>query len=174
MNILDIDFTNKCKLYSGSKNFYVLQKDNLNIEIRLDNVYLPFGSEKYNDNIIVNFELENTNNNNNILSKLSVLENNIKDGNIIFENINKNIILSKGLFTSIKKSKLGHIIRTHLLKNTEIYITKKNGEKMFIDHSNLQNSYCDAILDLKGIWLTENSYGFYITIKSIKINKFSQ
>lgn len=174
MNIIDIDLNNKCRLYIGSKNFYVLQKDNLNIEIRLDNVYLPFGSEKYNDNIIVNFELENTNNNNNILSKLGGLENNIKNGDIIFENINKNIILSKGQNSIIKKSKLGHIIRTHLLKNTEIYIIKKNGEKMFIDHTNLQNAYCDAILDLKGIWLNENSYGFYITIKSIKINKFSQ
>lgn len=174
MNILDIDLNNKCRLYIGSKNFYVLQKDNLNIEIRLDNAYLPFGSEKYNDNIIVNFELDNTNNNNNILSKLGCLENNIKNGDIIFENINKNIILSKGQSSVIKKSKLGHIIRTHLLKNTEIYIIKKNGEKMFIDHTNLQNAYCDAILDLKGIWLNENSYGFYITIKSIKINKFSQ
>jgi hypothetical protein len=172
MNIIDIDLTNKCKIFAGSKNFYIIQKDNLNIEIRLDNVYLPFGSEKYNDKLIVNFELEDNNNNNNIISKLLSLENNIKDGNIIFENVNKNIILSKGLSPIVKKSKLGHIIRTHLLKNTEIYIPKKNGEKMMIDNSNLQYAYCDAIIDLKGIWLTENSFGFYLTIKSIRINKF--
>ena len=173
MNIADIDFTNKCNIFIGTKNFYILQKDNNNIEIKLDNVYLPFGSEKYNDKLIVNFELENNNINNNIISKLTGLENNIKDGNIIFDNINKNIILSKGLLSSIKKSKCGNIIRTHLLKNSEIYITKKNGEKMTIDHTNLQHTYCDVNLDLKGIWITENSYGFYITIKSIKITKFS-
>lgn len=172
MNILDIESINKVNLFIGSKNFYILQHNNKNIEIKLENVYLPFGSEKYNDKLIINFELENTNTNNNIISKLTGLENNIKDGNIIFDNMNKNIILSKGLTPNIKKSKLGHIIRTHLLKNTEIYILKKNGEKMFIDDSNLQNATCDAILDLKGIWSNENNYGLYITIKSIKITKF--
>jgi len=31
INILDIDYCNKCRLYTGSKNFYVLQKDDNNI-----------------------------------------------------------------------------------------------------------------------------------------------
>jgi hypothetical protein len=87
--------------------------------------------------------------------------------------INKNILNNKGILSIIKDSKLGHIIRTHLLKNTEIFILKKNGEKINLDHTNLTNSECDIKLDLKGIWLNDNNYGLYITIKSIKINKFN-
>jgi hypothetical protein len=173
INIVNIDLTNKCNIFNGSKNFYIIQKDNKNIEIILENVYIPFGSEKYNDKFIVNFELENTNLNNNIISKLISLENNIKNGDIIFSNINKNIILSKGLTPTIKNSKLGHIIRTHLLKNTEIFITKKNGDKLILDHNNLQSANCDAILNLNGLWISENNFGLYITIKSIKITKFN-
>ena len=130
-------------------------------------------SEKYNDKIIINIELENTNTNNNILSKLNKLEENLFNSNINMNVINKNILKNKGLSSIIKQSKLGNIIRTHLLKNTEIFILKKNGEKIEIDHSNLTNSECDIKLDLKGVWLNDNNYGLYITIKSIKINKFN-
>ena len=129
--------------------------------------------QKYNDKIIINIELENTNTNNNILSKLNKLEENLFNSNINMNVINKNILKNKGLSSIIKQSKLGNIIRTHLLKNTEIFILKKNGEKIEIDHSNLTNSECDIKLDLKGVWLNDNNYGLYITIKSIKINKFN-
>ncbi len=44
---------------------------------------------------------------------------------------------------------------------------------MPIDESNLQNSECEMNLEIKGLWLTENNYGLYITIKTIKINKFN-
>ena len=65
MDLLNIIDTSTCNIFVGTKNFYILQNNNLNIEINLNNVLLPFGSEKYNDKIIINIELENTNTNNN-------------------------------------------------------------------------------------------------------------
>ena len=130
MDLLNIIDTSTCNIFVGTKNFYILQNNNLNIEINLNNVLLPFGSEKYNDKIIINIELENTNTNNNILSKLNKLEENLFNSNINMNVINKNILKNKGLSSIIKQSKLGNIIRTHLLKNTEIFILKKNGENM--------------------------------------------
>jgi hypothetical protein len=173
MDLINIIDTSLCNMIMGAKNFYIIQNNNMNIEINLDNVLLPFGSEKYNDKIIINIELENNNINNNIISKLTKLEVNILNCNINMNSINKNILKNKGILSIIKNSKLGNIIRTHLLKNTEIFILKKNGEKINIDHTNLVNSECDIKLDLKGIWLNDNNYGLYITIKSIKINKFN-
>jgi len=173
MDLLNIIDTSKCNIFFGAKNFYILQYNDTNIEINLQNVLLPFGSEKYNDKIIINIELENNNINNNVISKLNKLEENIQNCNLNMNMINKNIFINKGIISIIKQSKLGNIIRTHLLKNTEIFILKKNGEKINLDHSNLTNSDCDIKLDLKGIWLNDNNYGLYITVKSIKINKFN-
>ena len=82
MDLLNIIDTSTCNIFVGTKNFYILQNNNLNIEINLNNVLLPFGSEKYNDKIIINIELENTNTNNNILSKLNKLEENLFNSNI--------------------------------------------------------------------------------------------
>lgn len=173
MDLININDISTCNMYIGAKNFYIIQNNNFNIEINLQNVLLPFGSEKYNDKIIINIELENNNINNNIISKLNKLEENIANCEINMNMINKNLLKTKGILSILKQSKLGNIIRTHLLKNTEIYILKKNGEKIDIDHSNLVNSECDIKLDLKGIWLNDNNYGLYITIKTIKINKFN-
>lgn len=172
MELTNIENTQLCSINIINKNFFILQYNKNNILIDLNNVILPFGSEIYNDKLILNIELENDNINNNILSKLEKLEQNIQSVNIDMLHINKNLILTKGLNSVIKPSKLGHIIRTHLAKNTDIFILKKNGEKMIIDHNNLTNSVCDIKLYIKGIWLTNNNYGLYITVQSIKINKF--
>ena len=172
MELANIDNTELCSINIINKNFFILQYDKNNITLDLNDVILPFGAEQYNDKLILNIELENNNNNNNILSKLEKLETNIQNTNINMNNINKNLLLNKGLSSIIKPSKLGHIIRTHLSKNTDIFILKKNGEKIILDHNNLTNSVCDVKLYIKGLWLTNNNYGLYINVKSIKINKF--
>ncbi len=160
-NIIDVHAD---KIFAGSytKKFWKLNYNFKNIVIHLDNVLIPFGVEKYNDKLLLNVELIDDNINNNIISKLESIEKNLYK-----------FLPNLGLTTSIKKSKLGNIIRTHLTKTTEIYILKKNNEKMPIDESNLQNSECEMNLEIKGLWLTENNYGLYITIKTIKINKFN-
>ncbi len=153
---------NKIVVTPLNKKFWHLLYNQKCINIHLNNALIPFGVEKYNDKLILNLELFETNENNNIISKIEALENEIQK---YFKNM--------GLTKSLKKSKLGYLVRSHYLKSTECYILKKNGEKMMIDENNLQNSECEFNLLIKGIWINDNNYGLYIIINSIKINKFN-
>ncbi len=160
-NIIDV-LTDKIFASLYSKKFWKLNYNFKNINIYLSNVLISFGVEKYNYKLLLNVELFDNNINNNIISKLESIEKYIHK---FFNNL--------GLTTCVKKSKLGHIVRTHMAKTTEIYILKKNNEKMMIDESNLQNAECEIHAEIKGIWVTENNYGLYIVLKSIKVNKFN-
>jgi hypothetical protein len=173
MNINEIIDTTKASLIISTNKFCPILYNEKNIELNLSNVLLPFGCEKFNDKIILNIELEDNNINNNIISKLSNLETNVTDLNILHNPQTKNLLKNKGYISIIKKSKLGNIIRTHIIKNTQIYITKKNGEKMDIDYINLPNTTCNIKCLIKGCWINENSYGLYIIVNSIEIIKFS-
>ena len=88
-----------------------------------------------------------------------------------FLNCHQNLI-NKIFLPTFKKSKLGYLLRTHLLSNTEIYILKKNNDKLLIDSSNLNNSTCNLSLLLKGMWITESNYGLYWEINSIQVLSF--
>jgi hypothetical protein len=160
-NIINLT-VNKIIVTSLNKKFWHLLYNQKCISIHINNALVPFGVEKYNDKLILNLELFETNENNNIISKIEALENEIQK---YFKNM--------GLTKSLKKSKLGYLIRSHYLKLTECYILKKNGEKMMIDENNLQNAECEFDLLIKGIWINDNNYGLYIIINSIKINKFN-
>ena len=153
---------NKIIVTPLNKKFWHLLYNQKCIDIHINNSLVPFGIEKYNDKLILNLELCETNDNNNIISKIEALENEIQKH---FKNM--------GIIKSLKKSKLGYLIRSHYLKSTECYILKKNGEKMMIDENNLQNAECEFNLLIKGIWVNDNNYGLYIIINSIKINKFN-
>jgi hypothetical protein len=160
-DILNINSQN-INVYCLNKKFWNLLYNNKIINIHINNVLIPFGIEKFNDKIVLNIELLDSNDNNNIISKLESIENQIEK---YFKN--------HGLSKSLKKSKLGYILRTHYMKSTECYILKKNGEKMMIDETNLINAECEIDLSIKGIWVNDNNYGMYIIINKIKVNKFN-
>ena len=173
MNILDIINTTDIFCVLNTKKFGTLTYFDKILTINLSNVLLPFGCEKFNDKLILNIELENNNINNNILSILSQIEDNFKNNKLKSNLQTINNIKNKGFNSILKKSKLGNIIRTHISKSTDIFIKKKNDEKMVIDYSNLTNSNCNIDLFIQGFWTNENSYGLYITVKSIEIIKFN-
>jgi len=166
-DIIDINIKN-VKIVPSNKLHSNILYDSKNITIKIPSAYIPFGIEKYNNGIILNLELLNdNNNNNNIISKISGLENHLST-----------LYTNNGFTPILKKSKLGHIIRTHCTKSTECYIMKKNtvtknDEKMFIDLINIQNSDCEIDLMIKGVYIKENHYGLYIIVKSIRILKFN-
>ena len=173
ININDILHTTDILAIISSQKFGTLTYDNKSININLLDVLLPFGCEKFNDKLILNIELENNNQNNNILSILSQIEENLKNQNIKSNHQTINNIRNKGFINIIKKSKLGNIIRTHLQNNTDIFIKKKNGEKITIDSPNLNNTSCNIDVVLQGFWINNNEYGMYIIVKSIEIIKFN-
>ena len=173
MDITDIIHTSDITCLINTTKFGTLTYNNSVININLTNVLLPFGCEKFNDKLILNIELENNNINNNILSILSKIEENLKIQNLKSNPQTINNIKNKGFISILKQSKLGTIIRTHMQKNTTIFINKKNGEKIDIDIENLGNTSCNINLLLQGFWLNNNSYGLYICVKTIEIIKFN-
>lgn len=170
---MDIVAIHKLNITTFNKNFMRCLINNENLKFNISNVYLPFGGEKYNDKIIINIELDNQNVHNNIVSKLDTIDNKIIEKEYIADTQSQYILTTRGYMKSLKPSKCGYIQRTHLLKTSEIYIERKNGEKINLDYTNLEKSYCDIEIQLKGIWLTENNYGLYWIINSIKVIKFT-
>jgi hypothetical protein len=172
-----IDFQNtKLKCILKNKKF-ISVSDSLtgkSLKFKLENIFIPFGAELYNDKYVVNLEFEKTNNiHNNYISVIQSLEKNIINNNFETEiNVNSNII-NKNFFTSIKDSKLGNILRTHLTKTTEIFILRENGTKYDLDKENLKGSTVNIEIKLKGIWIVNESYGFYWDINSIHVTKFN-
>jgi len=173
MNINDILDTSQIVCILNTTKFGTLTFNKNTIHINLTNVLLPFGCEKYNDKLILNIELENNNINNNIISKLEVLEKNFQNQNLKSNLQTINNIKNKGIISVLKKSKLGTIIRSHILKNTNIYIKKKDGEKIEIPYSDLQNTSCNINLLIQGFWINSNTYGLYIIVDNIEILKFN-
>lgn len=164
MNIENIDIA-KLSIYNPSKNskkYFNIAHDGHQITINNLQCHIPFGVEKYNDKLLLNIELVETNENSNILSKIDSIEKLIKSK---FPNF--------GLMPCHKKSKLGCLLRTHYTKNTECFILKKNNEKMMIDKVNLNLADCEVNLSIKGVWFNDNNCGIYITIDSIRVIKFN-
>lgn len=161
MNIENLN-TNMLNISKINKKYYNITYENKQINIKNLICHIPFGIEKFNDKILLNIELLDSNENNNILSKIDSIQNII---------INK--FSNLGLISCIKKSKLGYLLRTHFLKSTECYILKKNNEKIIIDECNLNLSDCEIDLTLKGIWINDNNFGLYFVINSIKVIKFN-
>lgn len=141
---------------------------------KLKNIFLPFGVELYNDKYIINIEFLKTNNDhNNYFSIIQSLEKNIIDNNFESDtNVNMSIS-NKKFFSSIKNSQLGYILRSHITKTTEIFILKSNGTKYDLDKENLKHVNADIEISLKGIWINDESYGFYWNINSIQVIKFN-
>ena len=173
MDITEIINTSDITCLLNTNKFGTLIYNNKCININLNNVLLPFGCEKFNDKLILNIELENNNQNNNILSILTNVEDNLKNQKFSSNIQTINNLKNKGFNSIIKISKLGYIIRTHIQKNTDIYIKTKKGDKMEIDYMNLNNTNCNINLLLQGFWLNDNMFGLYIIVKSIEILKFN-
>ena len=156
------------------KKFIVASYLGKNITFNIDNVNIPFGTEKYEGKYILNIELlQDNNEHHNFISKFESIENDAK--NMAFENINLNIIQNikgKGFIPTVKQSLKGHIIRTHF-DNPDIYVLKKDNEKLYLDESNLKNTECKIILLLSGIWFTDNNFGLLWNIDDIQIKKIN-
>jgi hypothetical protein len=168
----------KIKCILKNKKFIsisMLQEESCKIiNLKLNDIFIPFGPELYNDKYIINLEFEKNNNlHNNYLSFIQSLENKIINKQF-YSDINiDGYLINKTFYSSIKESKLGNILRSHLMGNTEIFILKKDGGKYNLDKENLKGVTANIEIGLKGIWINDNNYGFYWNINVIQITKFN-
>lgn len=155
------------------KNFIVVTQDKTPITFKLINCHVPFGIEKYNGKDILNLELEKENNElYNIYSKLTAIEDIIKKQEIDADLQVTQAVRGMGFVPSVKTSLKGYILRTHI-HDPDIYILKKNGDKMLIDGLNLPNTYVNASVVLNGIWLNDSNYGLLWSVTDVQVVKFA-
>ena len=160
----------KLKCILKNKKFISIFNSGNLLKINLENIYIPFGVEKYNDKLIVNLEfLDSSNIHNNYLSLLTNLEDKINKKDYESEVNIEAFIINKTFFSSIKQSKLGHLLRTHITDSTKIFILRKDSTKMELDKENLKGVTGNIEISLKGIWINDKTYGFYWNLNSIQI-----
>ncbi len=144
------------------------------IRIKLENVFIPFGVEKYNNKYILNLEFEiKSNIHNNYISILSNLENKIVNKKYETEVNIESCLVNKKFISSMKTSILGHILRAHISDTTDVFILKKDSTHMSIDKENLKGTNVNIELTLKGVWINDDSYGFYWNVGNVQIIKFN-
>jgi hypothetical protein len=172
-----IELNNKqIKCLPKNKKFIsiILTHSSQIIKIKLNNIFIPFGVEKFNNKHILNLEFDkNINTHNNYISVLSSVENKINNKTYDTEINVESILVNKLFTTSLKESILGHILRTHITDSTEIFILKKDLSKMPIDKENLKGTNVNIELTLKGMWVNDEKYGIYWNINNIQIIKFN-
>jgi len=160
-----MELINKIEFQIKTKTFINVLSDNKKIKFTLNNIVIPFGVEIYNQKEIVNLEIQPINNESyNYISIIESIENKVKNSKL-------DMIKNKNLIQSIKDSKYGKILRTHLIANPEIFIRSKNDTKINLMKSNLKNSKSNVTISLKGIWIKDESYGLLWSLSECEIIK---
>tara|TARA_Y100000589_G_C27087459_1_gene602422 strand:+ start:171 stop:638 length:468 start_codon:yes stop_codon:yes gene_type:complete len=144
------------------KNFYQLYLDEKTTKIpkfEIENVYVPFGLEEYNNKYVLNLELDVNSDVYKIIRKL--------EGNIN-EILNDNYEIKSNFH---KKPKYNILLRTNIKKNDNMIITKYIIEDKEISIFDLlsKNKY-NLHLEISGIWTFKNNAGLYINITQILKN----
>lgn len=132
---------------------YLVTYFNKKIKLECNNALFPYGIETYNDNSILNIQLNAvTNNQHNINNYLLAIDSYFQ---------NKQELKNKEFVPSIKKIDNDIIIRTHLNNKTEI-----NGEYF----NTIKNKTGSIYVELSHIWTFEDKYGLYWTINTIDLD----
>jgi hypothetical protein len=165
VDLIIMEIIDKIQFNIKNKAFVNVLSDNKKIKFTLNNIVIPFGVEIYNCKEIINIEIQPKNNESyNYISIIESIENKIKNSKL-------DILKNKNLIPSIKDSKYGKILRTHLIKDPEIYIKSKTDTKINLMKTNLKNSESNVIISLKGIWIKDDTYGLYWSLSECEIIK---
>lgn len=160
-----MELIDKIQFQIKTKTFINVLSDNKKIKFNLNNIVIPFGVEIYNQKEIVNIEIQPKNNESyNYISIIESIENKVKNSKL-------DMIKNKNLITSIKDSKYGKILRSHLIPDPEIYIKSKSNAKINLMKTNLKNYESNVIVSLKGIWIKDDSYGLLWSLSDCEIIK---
>jgi hypothetical protein len=178
-----------------SGNYTILRKTKINgcetlqrVKYTMYNVYLPYGKEEYNDNIILNAIINDSNNlNYNLLVTLNRITKTFNELNTIDICKQKYGIDNKIFFPFIKeiqtdpkelpinpdtnitgKNIQQYSVRLYFKYGAKISHAKYVGE-LFYDQ--LKGKYCNIDVDLGSLWVNDNTmmYGINIYITHITV-----
>lgn len=171
LNVKDLIFKKTTdKIGEYKKNYIPLNIKGQKIKIKLENVKIPFGTEKYNKLTILNIEIspQKSNDHLNIHAIISGFEDEFIENTNIKDNSVKKETDGKGYYKNIRDSKDGYIIRCHLFNNPEVY-SLNNGTKNLMIINDIQKTKANVVLELATLWITENNYGIIWRVVEIEI-----
>lgn len=150
------------------KNYGIVNKKNERIVISINNVYIPFGIERYNDRDLINIELNPQKNNQhyNLNVILSEFEKELKNTENLKDNYVLRDIEQKNFHSNIKQNNQNFLIRTHIFGTPDIY-TNINGKKFPI--IDIKKKHANMEIELLTLWITDDNYGILFNIKSVEI-----
>ncbi len=157
------------------KNYGIVNKDNERISFEINNIRVPFGIEKYNNQQILNITIDPTKNNEhyNIFTILK----NLDDDFCNFDKIksitvsNKDILLdiqNKKYYSNLKKNNNNYIIRTHILGLPNI-CTIINGKKFPVTIDDINKKNLNIKIEIGTFWITDENYGILLYAKEITL-----
>lgn len=178
MEIIKLDDLNFIKTKSKNRNLlsYIITNKLKKIEINLENIYIPFGIENFNDRSIVNIEINPKidNYHYNIFAHINAFEKSIGD----LHN-SKNIgfglkcdISNKGYYPNIRESKSGYIMRSYINTDAKIHGMINNVNTQ-LSVQNIKQTISNVKLELGILWINDNNFGILWHLKEIEIIKLT-
>jgi hypothetical protein len=175
MNIDDVDYS-KIFLINDKKGYRFAYKMN-KMRIKTPILFVPFGIEQYNNKEIINFQIKTTNNDqynfkNFVLSIDKIYEQfSLKDDDsklpfVVLPQDFIKTVQNLEFSNSYKQDK--NLIRTHAVKNIEIF-TMNNNKKEILLKNNIKGKNCICEFELSNIWIHNNSYGLLWNVINIEI-----
>lgn len=171
-HVKDLTFI-KCKKEDRTRIYILVDSNKKKPRIKLNNVYIPFGVEKYKKYNIINFEIRPKQSKNhdhdhyNIYSILSGFENEISDKLNLPNEVEKEIGENK-YSKNLRESKCGYIIRSHIFSTPKIY-TIISGFEYSLMTQDINNTIANVDLELGMFWISEDSYGYVWYVKEINV-----
>jgi hypothetical protein len=171
-----MNYTGKIKIKKlNNKSLLLFNTDNSIIKYTLNNVYLKFGIEKYNNNHILNIYIDKNDNNEEYNKVVDIvgIEANIKNTQKSIVDSRRYNIEGKGyksLLTDVKEyGKDITCIRTYMNHNAEILFPGAFCSVGF--DTNIAGYKADLEITVKNVWITDNNFGLIIYTDKINLTK---
>ena len=170
---IDINYIKFFKTKSKAKTNYIITYNDKKIKLKIKNCIIPFGVENYNNQSIVNIDINPTRSNShfNIYKDIKSLEKyieNICESKYCPRDLKKDID-EREYHKNIKKRESGgYLIRTYIIGAPEISKTV-NGMEFPLSSTNIKKTISNVELELGILWINNENYGILWYVKKIEV-----
>lgn len=179
LNLSDIKFK---KIKEADKNgthlisYSISNKEKKRPSIQLNNICLPFGPEKFNNNTILNIEIDpkKSNVHYNYKAIISGFETEFTNRDNFSDKKLLKDIDGKGYYPNLRESKEGFIIRSYIFSEPEVFsmMSGKDKSKKFKNKLSVKDTVgvvANINLELGTLWINENNYGLLWYVKKVEV-----
>ena len=169
---IDIKYIKFTKTNSKKKTNYIITYEDKKIKLKIKNCIIPFGVENFNNQYVVNIEInpKKTNDHYNSYNDIKSLETylkNIDDNKYCPKNL-KDDIEDREYYKNLKKRDNGYLIRTYIIGTPEIYRTL-HGMRIDLQLNNIKKTISNVELELGILWINDDEYGILWYLKKIEV-----